>query len=243
MLEVNHTRRLCALTLCLTTAVGTLSRVTNQNSKQCCIISISDKCTKSPQNVQYTIQGRRYLTTYLLPVLLEYQISIHFALWPGVFELQATLQQVTGMTPKVPWTPQEQRYSICVTSITKSYISLRFRYIAKHFRVKAILKNKCTVWHNLLPVCPPNDPKLTLNTKRSKISPKDIASTSEFQISLHLALWPAIFKLQTNLRQVHRMKTKSVGGVRVWNFLRIGLKRCLRRYQCCFFYKIGKIIF
>ncbi len=50
---------------------------------------------------------------------------------------------------------------------------------------------------------------MTLNTKRSKVlSHLRCVSTPKFQFSLRFALQPDVFKLQANLRYVHRMTSK-----------------------------------
>ncbi len=50
-----------------------------------------------------------------------------------------------------------------------------------------------------------NDPKMTLNAKRSYVPHICATSIHESQISLHFALWTAVFEIQAILRQVHRM--------------------------------------
>ena len=53
-----------------------------------------------------------------------------------------------------------------------------------------------------------NDPKMTLNTKRSNIPHMHITTVAESQISIRFTLRPAIFELQAILRQVHRWPPK-----------------------------------
>ena len=51
----------------------------------------------------------------------------------------------------------------------------------------------------------PNDPKIILNTKRSKVPHIHVTGTPESQISLHFSLLPAICELQAILRHVYWM--------------------------------------
>ncbi len=50
-----------------------------------------------------------------------------------------------------------------------------------------------------------NDPKVILNTTRSKVPHNVLLVSPKSQISVHFALWPAVFKLPATLRQVHLM--------------------------------------
>ncbi len=50
-----------------------------------------------------------------------------------------------------------------------------------------------------------NDPKMTCNTKRSKVLDIHMTTTHESQMSLRLAIWLVVFELQAILRKVHRM--------------------------------------
>ena len=56
----------------------------------------------------------------------ELQISLHFTLWPAVFDLPAIWRQVHLMTPKWPLTLNAQRYPIHGVTVLESQISLRF---------------------------------------------------------------------------------------------------------------------
>ncbi len=52
---------------------------------------------------------------------------------------------------------------------------------------------------------PPNDPEITLNTKRSNVSHIHVTATPDSQISVSFALRPAVSEHQAILRQVRRM--------------------------------------
>ena len=54
----------------------------------------------------------------------------------------------------------------------------------------------------------PNDPKMTLKTKRSKVLHIHVTITPKSQISLRVALWPAVFTLQAIFKQVHQITPK-----------------------------------
>ncbi len=53
----------------------------------------------------------------------------------------------------------------------------------------------------------PNDPKMSLNTKKITLPDMHITTTPEFQIYVCFALQPAVLELQAILREVHRMTT------------------------------------
>ncbi len=53
-----------------------------------------------------------------------------------------------------------------------------------------------------------NDPKMTLNTRRSKLPHIHVTTITQFQISLRFALWPSVFGLQDILGQMHWMTPK-----------------------------------
>ncbi len=54
----------------------------------------------------------------------------------------------------------------------------------------------------------PNDPKMTLNTKRSKEPLIHVPSTPEPKISIHFALQSAVFQVQAILRNAQQMTSK-----------------------------------
>ncbi len=89
----------------------------------------------------------------------------------------------------------ESQVSLCFWSMVtnpESQIYIRFRFRGQ-FETSA-----------------PKDPKMTLNTKRSKGPPcMCFISTPESQISLLFAPWLSVFKLHAILRQVHQMTWKT----------------------------------
>ena len=140
-----------------------------------------------------TLQGQ--ITLYMYKWCPDYQIS-RFTVQPALFGIQAILRQVHRMTPNWLWTLQGQ-----ITLYTCMYKS-------------------CPWFPNFIPLCcmtshfwytgnfdtsALNDPKITLNTTRSKVPHICVTSFHESQISPHFGLWPAGFEIQAILRQGHRM--------------------------------------
>ncbi len=65
--------------------------------------------------------------------------------------------------------------------------------------------DKCTEW-----------PKMTSNTKGSKVPHTHITMAHDSQISICFALRPAVFELHAILRQVHQMIWKPNSSNRAW---------------------------
>ncbi len=97
------------------------------------------KCTEWPQN---DFESYKVNVPHTCVIgIHESQISVHFALWPAVLEIQTILRQVHQMTPKWSWTLQGQNIPIiCITSILESQISLRFTLWPTSFEIQAILR-------------------------------------------------------------------------------------------------------
>ncbi len=92
---------------------------------------------------------------------------------------------------RVIWTPY-----ICVTSIHKSHITLRFTLRPIIFKIQAILRQMHQMTPNWL---------WPIQVKWSYICTKTVP---ESQISLSFTLRPSVFKLHTIFRQVHQMTPK-----------------------------------
>ena len=120
------------------------------------------------------------------------QISLRFALQWAIFELQAILRQVHWMTPNWPWTLQGLRYPIYVTSVRESQILLHFT-LRNPFLSYRPFWDKCTEW-----------PQMTLNLTRSNVPHICITTIPGSQISLRFTVRPALFEIQTIVRQAHR---------------------------------------
>ncbi len=56
----------------------------------------------------------------------------------------------------------------------------------------------------------PNDPKITLNTKKAKSVPHIYTKYPRLIHSLRVALWQAVFELQAIFRQVHRITQNDI---------------------------------
>ncbi len=124
----------------------------------------------------------------------ERQISPLFALWSAVFDLQAILRQVQRITPKSPGTLKGQRYDIYIWQISPLPPSPTFNPscpTASHFQFSGHFETSVT-----------DDNKIVFNTKRSNVSHMHMITTPKSKISLLFALWPAVFELESILRQV-----------------------------------------
>ncbi len=82
------------------------------------------------------------------------------------------------------------KYDILLSASPKFHL---FRSTAKRFRVTGQFETSA-----------PNDPKMTINTERSKWPHMYITNESQISLLSFFALLPDVFKLQTILRQVHR---------------------------------------
>ena len=104
------------------------------------------------------------------------QISLHFTLRPAIFELHPISRWVHRMTPKWQRTLKAKGtpYMLQLPSTPKFN---PFSSRAIRFRVKGHCETSAL-----------NDPKMTLNTKRSKISHICCVSIPESQISPHVIL-------------------------------------------------------
>ncbi len=120
----------------------------------------------------------------------ESQISLCFALWVAIFELQAILRQVHQKTPKWPGTLEGHMHPIYIYDNWLPRTFHSFWLYGQPF-----LSNSPS-WYKY------TDSKLTLNTKRSKV----LHMTTK--VSLLFALWSAVFKIQVILRQVHWITPK-----------------------------------
>ncbi len=100
---------------------------------------------------------------YMLQLPPNLKISPRFSLRPDIFKLQAILRQVHWMFPKWPWTLEVQTYPHILMLTTPEFqISLGFEFALQ----LAVLS------YNPYETSAPNDPKMTLNTKRSKVPDK-----------------------------------------------------------------------
>ena len=112
----------------------------------------------------------------------ESHISLHFALQPAVFQLQAIVRQVHWMTPSWLWTLPSQislymyNYCLWVSNFTT------FHSMTSRFEIQASLRQA----HQMTPKWP-----WTVQGLMCHI----LVSTS-LKFSLHFALWPAFFALQ-----------------------------------------------
>ena len=122
------------------------------------------------------------------------QISIRFALWPAIFELEGILRQVHWMTPKWLETLKDHSNPIYMLQIKPS---LKFRLVLLYdqpFSSYRPFQDKCNKWL-----------QMTLNTKKPKVRHIDATTTPESKISIHFTVWPNVFELQATSRQMHRM--------------------------------------
>ena len=76
-----------------------------------------------------------------ITIVHESQISLRFALWPALFEIQAILRQVHWMTPNWPWTLQCQITLYYITTVPESQISLHFALQPAVLELQAILRH------------------------------------------------------------------------------------------------------
>ena len=92
------------------------------------------------------------------------QISLQFALRPGIFELKVILRHEHQMIPKMTMSHTMPKVPhVCVNSIHESQISLRFALRPAIFEIQAILRQMQRHFETSVP----NDPKMTLNPTRS----------------------------------------------------------------------------
>ena len=109
----------------------------------------------------------------------------------------AILRQVHRKTPKWPWTLKVIGIPYTYGNFPNpNFQSLNFTSTARHFQVGGRFGRSA-----------PSDPKMALNTLRSKVPILHI-TTPGTQISFRFAPWQAVFELQAILRQVHCMTPK-----------------------------------
>ena len=128
-----------------------------------------------------------------ITIVQESQISIRFTLRPAFFDIQAILRQVHWMTPKWPWTVQDQRYPRNVTSVQESQISIRFALRPALFEIQAILRqvHRMTAkWPWTLPghMCPIYMLAVSISPKFHSISLYD-EPFSRYRLFLPLPKW------------------------------------------------------
>ena len=146
-----------------------------------------DKCTEWPQmtlNIKSSRVTHRHATITPPP---PSRISLRFAPWSSVFELQAILRQLLQMTPKWNWTLKCQRYPIYMLQLHQTPKFQSVLLCGQRFSRSRPFWDKCTEWSQ-------NDP----NTKRSKLPHIHFTPISLF----------IRFELQLIFRQVHRMTPK-----------------------------------
>ncbi len=170
-----------------------------------CVNGHFETCTPNDPKITLTTKNPKVPQTHFMTAHNS-QILLRFSIWPAIFKLQAILRQGPWMTPKWPWTVKGTRYTCYnlpppppppVTNFTQfCSMASRFR-LACHFETSAL-----------------NYPKMTINTKRSKVSHICCRST-ESQISLLFTLQKAVFELQAILRQVHWMAPKRFWTLKV----------------------------
>ncbi len=116
--------------------------------------------------------------------LLQSQISFRFALRTAPFELQAILRQVHWMTPNdvKRWKVKDTPHT-CYNYPRLPNFSL-FRPSSSRFRVSGHYETSA-----------PNDPKITLSTKRSKVPHLHVTTIPESYILLRFTLRLAISKI------------------------------------------------
>ncbi len=107
--------------------------------------------------------------------------------------------QVHRMTLKWPWTLKSQSCPVYVWQLPRTPKCRSVLLYGQPFSRYMSFWDRCTEW-------PPND----INAKASKVLHIVVTTTPESQISSGFALWPAVFKLQTILRQVHRMTPNNI---------------------------------
>ncbi len=89
------------------------------------------------------------------------------------------------MIPKWPWTQKGQRYLLCIKQLPWLPDINPFHSVESCFRVTGHFET-----------CVPNDPTLTLNTKRSKVPHIHMTTRPYSQISIPFTLRLTIFELQ-----------------------------------------------
>ena len=123
----------------------------------------------------------------------ESQISLRFALCPGVFELQTILRQGHGMNQSYLEPYKVKLPYIRITSIPGSQISLRFAPRPGVFELQAILRQR----HGMN--------QIDLEPYKVKLPYICRATVLKSRLPIPFALRPAVFELQAILRQVHRI--------------------------------------
>ncbi len=147
-----------------------------------------EKCTKRAQNLKPYMYKVKCTHTCVTSIL-EAQILL-FRSTTSRFRVTDHLRKVHQITPKWPWTLQGQRYPINVTSVHESQISLRFVLNQPFSRYRPFW-NMCT--------------ECDLEPCKIKLPYTWITGVHDSQISLRFTLRPALFEIQTILRQVPQM--------------------------------------
>ncbi len=127
----------------------TIVRVRNFNPFHCTtkrFLLASHFATSAPNDPKITLTNTRSKVLICVNRFPDSQFSIRFAAWPAVFDLQANLRQMHLMTPNDLWILQGQRYLICITRISESKNSNRFRSTTRRFRVAGHFTQNYTEW-------------------------------------------------------------------------------------------------
>ncbi len=113
--------------------------------------------TNAPNDPKMILNTTRSKVSHTHSLLRFTNFDFHFALWPAVFKLDATLTQVHRMTSKWPWIIRSTVPQICVILYSKqpeTQISIRFALRQAVFWVTGPFWGKYIEW-----------PGVTLNTK------------------------------------------------------------------------------
>ncbi len=149
-----------------------------------------DNTEKNSQHIvlydkqMHQITHKNQITCYKRKVTIftsvtQSQIQVSFSPGPAVFVLSAILRQVHRITPKWPQyykakdTPYIHNYCPRVLNFNLFHSTESHYWVIGHFET-----------------CAPNEPKMNLNTMRSKVPHIFYTITSESQVSIHFALQP-----------------------------------------------------
>ncbi len=122
-------------------------------------------------------------TPYMLLLSPSPKISLRFALQPHIFKIQAILRQVHQMTPVILNPTRSNVPHICVTSIHESPNFAQFHSMTSHFWDTGHFETMYQMTPKSIWI---------LQSQRYHVC---VTSIREFQISLHFALHPDIFKI------------------------------------------------
>ncbi len=144
----------------------------------------------------------------------ESSISLHFTLRPAIFELQANFETSALNELKMTLNTEGKRYTIYVLLVSPSLKFQSFMLYGQPF-------SSCKIFWDSVP----NDPKMTLNTRRSNVPHIYVLLVSTSPKFHCFTLQPVVFELHDILRIVHCMTPK-------WHWILQGQMNTCIPYMC-----------